>query len=329
MSTTRNIGLDLFRIVMMFGICLIHACGQGEFKNATLHNIAMPCVVGFAMLSGYFGLRFSPSKILRLYSMAIGYCLVIPLVGNTCQGGYMHSVIETWGAPWRYWYLHAYAALLCLAPAIKAERLAKVQPFFFIVFVWGFLLSFCTFADYIPRAEGFRSHTFVTLLGIYLVTRVAKERHLFEKPSILSAIALVSITLVALILIPASGSYNSPVALVFIFALFVLFSRIESLGRFDGVVRYLAPSMFGVYLLHCAIVFPGISTKCYGLINFLESIHVAHGVPVFAVYIIVALEVFTISLIFDLIRRGLLKPIRGSLNALLKRVDSAYERLCH
>lgn len=59
MNNNRVIGLDLFRIVMMFGICLIHTCGQGEYRSVILHNMTTPCVVGFAMLSGYFGLQFS------------------------------------------------------------------------------------------------------------------------------------------------------------------------------------------------------------------------------------------------------------------------------
>ena len=59
MNNNRVIGRDLFRIVMMFGICLIHTCGQGEYRSAILHNLTTPCVVGFAMLSGYFGLQFS------------------------------------------------------------------------------------------------------------------------------------------------------------------------------------------------------------------------------------------------------------------------------
>ena len=328
MTSDRNIGLDLFRIIMMFGICLIHACSKGEYKCVTLHNVLTPSVVGFAMLSGYFGIRFTPSKIVRLYALAIGYCLLIPMLGGYSDNmGYMNSVIEVWGASRRYWYLHAYAALMCVAPALKTEKLNRLQPFFLVVFVWGFLLVYGCFKEYIPLASGLGSHTFVTLLGIYLFARVAKEQGWFDRIQIPQATGLLLISLIVFCLIPASGSFNSPIALMFIFSVFAIFKRIKSLGRFNVIVRMLAPSMFGVYLLHGAIVFPGVSTEYYGLIAFLERFHAAQGVSIYVSCFIVALEVFVISLAFDLIRRLLLIPVDGVLKMCLERVDALYEKI--
>lgn len=325
----RNIGLDLFRIIMMFGICLIHTCGQGKYKCTTLHNMMLPSVVGFAMLSGFFGIRFAPSKLVRLYSLAIGYCLFIPIIGNAYQGGggYVHSVVMTWGAPWRYWYLHAYAALMCLAPALKAERFGRFQPFFLIVFLWGFLLVYRTFSDYIPHASGFGSYSFVTLLGIYLFARVAKELGWFDKVPFLWVFGLMFSSVIILAFVPATGMYNSPVALALAFSVFSVFSRIKSLGWANNVVKFVAPSMFGVYLLHCAIIFPGVSTDCYGLINYLEDFHVVRGMPIFAAYLMVAFEVFSISLVIDLIRRILMNPVKNKLKILFEKMDGAYEKL--
>ena len=324
----RNAGLDLFRIVMMFGICCIHTCGQGMYKCVPMHNMLLTSVVGFAMLSGYFGIRFAPSKIMRLYALAIGYCFLLPLIGQSYGDGYMQSVIKTWGAPWRYWYLHAYAALMCVAPALKTDKFGKFQPFFIIVFVWGFLLHYRIFADYIPHASGFGSHTFVTLLGVYLFARVARGRGWFDRIQLSLAIILLFLSLIIFAFVPASGSYNSPIALMFTYSLFAVFKRIKSLGCFEGVVKIIAPSMFGVYLLHCAIVFPGVSSECYGLINYLEEFHVARGMPIFATYFIVALEVFMLSLGIDLIRRILQKPFSSKLQMFYKKVDGFYEKFC-
>ena len=95
MTSKRNIGLDLFRIVMMFGICLIHASAQGEYRSARLANIASPSVVGFAMISGYFGLRFAPSKLIRLYALAIGYSFLTPLFSfDFSTGGGVHAFCD-------------------------------------------------------------------------------------------------------------------------------------------------------------------------------------------------------------------------------------------
>lgn len=327
-TSRRNVGLDIFRIIMMFGICLIHSCGQGAYKNVTLHNMVLPCVVGFAMLSGYFGLRFTPSKLLRLYALAIGYCFVIPIIGQSYgDDGYLRSVISTWGAPWRYWYLHAYAALFCLSPALKCEKLGRIQPFVGIVFVWGFLTAYNSFSDVIPRAAGFGSHTFVTLLGVYLFARIAKEQGWFDRMPFWTAIISSIVSLLILAFVPGSGLYNSPVAALLSFSLLAMFRRIRTIGRLDAIVVFLAPSMFGVYLLHCAIVFPGVSPECYGLINWLESFHVGKGMSCMLSYFVVALEVFVISLCFELIRRMALYPVRTGINAVLDRIDTFYKSI--
>lgn len=331
MNNNRVIGLDLFRIVMMFGICLIHTCGQGEYRSVILHNMTTPCVVGFAMLSGYFGLQFSISKVVRLYSMAVAYCFLIPLVGNgfsVISGeGYFDAVLKAWGAPWRYWYLHAYIALLCISPALRTDKFGIKQPFVLVVFIWGFMLSYRTFSSIVPKAAGFGSHTFVTLLGIYIVSRIAKERLWFERMTVPVAAIGIAVAMVVLSLIPASGNYNSLVALLFMFSLFSLFKRIKSLGWGNKIVILIAPSMFGVYLLHCAIYYPGISDECYGLINHLMNAHVKGGWSPFFVYFLVAFEVFVISLAIDLLRRSILFPMRNLIRIVLDKVDACYERI--
>ena len=83
----RNVGIELFRIVMMLGIVMTHTCEQSVFSNVYLHRLAKTSVVGFAMISGYFGIRFAPSKLIRLYALAIGYCFLIPLIGGDYTGG--------------------------------------------------------------------------------------------------------------------------------------------------------------------------------------------------------------------------------------------------
>lgn len=328
MTSKRNIGLDLFRIVMMFGICLIHASAQGEYRSARLANIASPSVVGFAMISGYFGLRFAPSKLIRLYALAIGYSFLTPLFSFdfSTGGGYMHSVIEAWGAPWRYWYLHSYAALLCLSPALSKDELGFRQPFVLMVFIWGYLLNYRTVASIIPRIDGFGSHTFVTLLGIYLITRIAKENNYFDKPTSKGLIGVGLMSLLVLYFVSASGSYNSPVSYALIFSLFVIFKRIQSLGQVDRIIRLVAPSMFGVYLLHCSLSFPGFSTEYYGLINDIKELFVNIIGSNIAACILAAFVVFAISLAIDLLRRAILAPVKWRIDGMCNAFDKVWER---
>ena len=83
----RNVGIELFRILMMLGIVAVHVCGHSDFVSVRLRNLATTCIVGFVMISGYFGIRFAPSKLIRLYALAIGYCFLIPLMGGDYTGG--------------------------------------------------------------------------------------------------------------------------------------------------------------------------------------------------------------------------------------------------
>ena len=83
----RNVGIELFRIVMMLGIVMSHICNREGFESPYLHSLVQTGVVGFAMISGYFGIRFAPSKLIRLYALAIGYCFLIPLIGGDYTGG--------------------------------------------------------------------------------------------------------------------------------------------------------------------------------------------------------------------------------------------------
>lgn len=54
----RNASLELFRLVMMFGICLLHAQNSG-YANRYMTNFLAPCTIGFVFISGWFGVRFS------------------------------------------------------------------------------------------------------------------------------------------------------------------------------------------------------------------------------------------------------------------------------
>ena len=58
----RNAGLELMRLVMMFGIVLLHVAGHGAYINKFTPRFLDWCVCGFVFLSGYFGIRFSAMK---------------------------------------------------------------------------------------------------------------------------------------------------------------------------------------------------------------------------------------------------------------------------
>ena len=231
-----------------------------------------------------------------------------------------------------FWYLHAYAILMCIVPLLDEKRMKGALPFLAVVFGWSFLVIYRHGGLFLPRPIGFSGFSFLTLLGIYVVTRLARQNGWFEKIPVWILGGLAVVFAAGVFVVPGAGSYNSPVALVWIFVLFSLFLRIRSLGKVEKFVCFIAPSMFGVYLIHCTLHFPGVSAEGYGLIKaFLHKLSAA-GIPLGVNYVLTIVGVFGISLVVEIARRILLKPLMPRLNAGLRRLDVVYqgfvERVC-
>lgn len=47
----RSAGIELFRVVLMFGICLLHSIGQNGCPGSWLTYLLRPCVVAFVFIS--------------------------------------------------------------------------------------------------------------------------------------------------------------------------------------------------------------------------------------------------------------------------------------
>ena len=76
MNESRNPAVDVYRCIIMFGICLLHAITQGGHNQPYIANCLLWCVPAFAFISGWFGVRFSGGKLIKLYSNSL-YCAVM------------------------------------------------------------------------------------------------------------------------------------------------------------------------------------------------------------------------------------------------------------
>ena len=119
----RNPSIELYRVGLMLGICLLHSISFGLFKCAWVSNILASCVVGFVFISGWFGVKFSWYKLLKLYGIgqyaALVFGLLSWLVGDVdsfCGGLMLGWHKLTHG----FWFLHAYAVMMMFAPLVNA-----------------------------------------------------------------------------------------------------------------------------------------------------------------------------------------------------------------
>lgn len=85
----RNPAIDLFRLLLMMGIVVLHLISMAQYWAQMRHvaYLLLPCVDGFVLITGYFGLRFSIRKIVMLYLVAFWSLLMVRGLQYFLDGG--------------------------------------------------------------------------------------------------------------------------------------------------------------------------------------------------------------------------------------------------
>jgi len=302
MPSRRNMSIELMRIAMMFGIVLLHVITQahhftegGVFTRKFI-NLLSPCVEGFVFISGYFGIRLSFDKPLRLLGLVGLYAIALCVPFTSNRSAYIWATHN--------WFVYGYLVLMLMSPALNAafenrtrqEILRIGVPILLAVYGWSYLCVVPWTKPYVPTNTGFAPLSFFTMIGIYAAARMFRLldlEHRFSVKWVLPAL-FISMAFVAV----GFHHHNSLFSLVCAACVFVLVKKMSLSGRLSGLVAFVAPSMFSVFLIH--------------------STHAGHrffvaaqdmligqfGVPVFAAYLIDAIVVFVGCVIVDLVRRG-------------------------
>ena len=307
----RNDAIEVFRALLMFGICFLHAVSQGDFYCHTLVKILCPAVCGFVFISGWFGVRFSVGKILRLYAVGAYAALVASLAaqlqaGTFAPAEYLGKALELWR---EYWFLHGYVVLMCFAPAVNfvVEKAAKKDAFAILApvmgfsFVWSWGASVPFAGRIFPLTEGLGAYTGFSLLAVYTLARLCRRHYPAPSPRTVAVVFGVSFAGVLL----TGGMYHSPFAALLAASAFHFFLRMGSLiesrgGRVPApvvrLVDFLAPSLFSIYLIHSHV------SVGFPLMKALEN-RLAEHMPVACAYFATAAIVFWGCLVLDLPRR--------------------------
>jgi len=245
-SAHRQASIECYRVVLMFGICLLHCITQGGHQVRGLDNALLSCVDGFVLISGWFGIRPTISKVMFLVSQAACSLLIVSAV-NYCIAGNVLSAQEYLLALKNFWFLWAYIVVMAIAPILDVD-MKKAKGLLFVVFVWSYLTQIPYVKDYVPRPIGFHAYSFLTLSGIYVCGRVLR------KGNILSGVSTAVLIVIALISFCVNwngfGHYHSISALVFAATTFECFRRLNVVGFLAKAITLASPSMFAVYLIH-------------------------------------------------------------------------------
>lgn len=328
----RSAGIELFRVVLMFGICLLHSIGQNGCPGSWLTYLLRPCVVAFVFISGWFGICFRPSKYIRLYCVGIFCCIVnvaitVAYFGDDprLESGFWQGVLWMWTKS--FWFLHAYAVLMLLAPFVntaletlvnvndRRRMVAVLLPALFLVFVWAGLTATPLIRRVIPQSPGVTDYSGFTFIGIYIAGRMF--RFLDLENYVRGKYTLIAILSLMVLVGPVKlGNYASPFALALAAILFCWFKNLRIPAVLERVVVWLAPSMFSIYLLH---------GHKYGNVwlHELNYGRFSHGGGV----VVTALIVFATCLTIDVVRRVAYVVVKSRAVKLCQQIDASYDRL--
>lgn len=182
MKNERNSGIELLRLLCIFGIITMHTfagidTGASPFNMAvhvlvnSLFNTGVTC---FVLISGYFGIRFDLKKLIRLDMMIIFFTLAgTILLGDFGIKSLIKSCIPVISR--QYWFITCYFALCILAPFLnQIPELLSRERFRSLLLVLLLLFSVIptvTTYDIMQDAgKGLAHFVMIYLLGRYLAS---------------------------------------------------------------------------------------------------------------------------------------------------------------
>ena len=323
----RDNTIELARVFLMFGICLLHSITQGGHVQRGLDNVLLSCVTGFVFISGYYGIKFKISKILRIVSVAISSVLTLAVVKVLTEDVQWTNVEVLFINPLvkGYWFLWSYIVMMCLAPLVdsalngcKREIISRLLPLFIVAFGWSYLSFTPKVMAYVPKVSGFGALTFLTLLGIYAVARIYKvfnlERYLYNKAGLFILVICIILTAIGL------GHYCSPFSFMLVAVAFTFWRKVRLPNWAESCAKLISPSIFAVYLLHA-------NGFGYHVIKSLENRTIDLGVSLYPTYFLVAIVIFICCIVLDIPRRLLVMILKCRIELLLAAIDNLYSQI--
>ncbi|MCI6589561.1 MAG: acyltransferase [Lentisphaeraceae bacterium] len=319
---------EVYRCLLMLMVVVHHICCHGPYATSRtawgIYWLTLPAVDGFVALSGWYGMRFSWQKALRLWGMFAFYSVLLWgawEVAFTLGVSSVRPVFRVTGG----WFGGTYLGLLFCMPLVNAalEALAKEPRKLFGA--WG-LYALAILLGLRPlgglsglSVSGWGSHTFNTLLFVYvtawMVRRFVADR--VKSVAVAGVWVLAMGSVGAMVLLQAfyklchSGAlprctanihvagYHFPGVWVAAIAALVLCARCPMPQGLQRLARFLGPSMLGIYLLHDT------SLRKVLFCLPMEHLHACFPeVPLVFIFAAGVILCFTLSLMVDLARRA-------------------------
>ncbi|MBQ8047926.1 MAG: acyltransferase [Prevotella sp.] len=324
----RKSSFEFLRIVCMLMIVAGHVCLQHHTDfdlrgsewtiQLLLRGFFMIAVNVFVLISGWFGIRLKPSKLLRLtlhtWFYAIFFFVLAVIVGwHVVEWKYDVRIFLPL-LTGQYWFVTCYMVLCLLAPLLnrwaenmsgsEMKRLLKVAfPF---IYLWPTLCYLLACRQFIPDAGyGIVNFCYLYLLGFYLHRHyVDSHRARFYLYGYMSAgvmLFVVQYGLSWLLGFPFTSFYSYNTLFVFVASVkfFLFFAHVDVKS---WLINRLAVPCLSVYLIHFhPCVWEPLCTFLH-----IEEIH---GAGYFLLLFLFPIAIYAVCWVIDEMRALLLSPV--------------------
>lgn len=271
MVKTRNASFELLRIICMFMIVYYHMFVKIDYLatiNSPMYSTLLYplhiAVICFVLISGYFGIKLSCSKLLNfivqvLFYNILSYIIVVFLSNNFSIKEFLYSFLP-FSHNQDLWFIRTYLILMLLSPILNkylnATSPEKIRTMFAILIFIAMYLGL--FGDDPSLKEGRNIVNFMMLYFLGNELRNKKFMPNISKKKILWLFFVFNILFLTIIYFSygtsfasklriLSWDYNSPLLVFNGMLFFLLF---ENISFNSSKILKIASSVFPIYLFH-------------------------------------------------------------------------------
>lgn len=341
-ETSRHLGIDSLRILSMWMIVIMHVLRQSgllyetevmstKYEAAWLMEIAAYCAVNcYALISGYVGYqsKVKYDKLLLLWLQVFFYTLLITGIFAVFKPGTVN--LSVWKralfpmSQKQYWYFTAYFALFFFMPALNLviQRLERKE----LKLLLGGCFFLFSIVQTIRQVDLFDLHNGYSVLWLIVLYLMGGYLHKYGIPEKVKKRTVFFLYIGCVVVTWAvqygllndakihgtegkNGmlliSYLSPTISVAGIALFLLFAKLQPKNvLLCGVIRFLAPLSFSVYLIHVhPLLFDSVLKE---QVSFLVDLRTRYAVPM---TLVTAAVIYLLCSLIDKIRLELFRML--------------------
>lgn len=333
----RDSNFELLRILCIVGIVIMHTNGA-YMKTCTginliwseLENSIFQAGVSiFVLISGYFGIKTTVKKVVRLELEILFYSVISAVISCLYAGDSWVTLIKAFLpiSTGRYWFMTSYMILMLFASFINqaVEQLSKVnlQKLLLLMFlIFSVLPTFIYFHVMKDGGKGIANMLFLYLLGRY-IKKYGKEHYNNVK------LALILLTMLGLsFALNTASSFvtggigaHSPMSrdctVFIVFEAVTIFLLFREWNFKSATVNKLSRHVVAIYMFENAVRIV-LKKFVFNWFPYAEKPYLA------LIEIAVVIVVVAICMAVDTVRMGVLDSVE---NKLANMIDNLWNRI--